>query len=95
MKKVIVLIIGCAFSLIISSCSSGHVANEPTYVEVARPIRPSPNHVWINGDWHYRKNTYIHDNGYWEKPRKGKTYQQGYWKKGKKGNHWTNGRWKK
>lgn len=93
MKKSITFIVSVAFLFIISSCSSGYVDSEPTYVEVARPSSPGPNYVWINGDWQWRNNTYQHQNGYWDKPRNGKKYTQGHWEKGKRGNHWNNGRW--
>lgn len=82
-------------SILYTSCSKGYVATQPTQIEVVRPVRPSTNHIWINGNWMWmrRSHNYQWRNGYWAAPYRNKGYNQGYWKSGPRGHHWVKGRW--
>ena len=74
---------------------SGYISEEPSYVEVARPTRPTESHIWIEGNWNWNRNnhTYYHDNGSWQKPVAGRQYSQGFWQQSPKGKRWVAGRW--
>lgn len=96
MKKIFFLIgfIGLAF--IFNSCAAGYVPEEPTYVVVERPYRPSNNHVWVNDGWNYnhRTRSYTHNEGNWAAPNNGRTYVPGRWKQNKHGYRWLGNRWR-
>lgn len=93
MKNIIKITIFAGSLMLSLSCSSGYVEQEPTYVEVYRPVAPAPHYVWVNDNYVYRNRVYVHKNGYWAKPRPNKVYVQGHWAKHPRGYHWVNGRW--
>lgn len=95
MKKIIPMIGLCAFTMLFYACAPAYVTKEPTYFERERPLRPSPLHIWIDGDWKWNKSShgYIHNNGYWAPPQRKKTFVPGYWARGKRGSYWKNGHW--
>ena len=96
-KNRIFLIGVIVMTILFYSCSEiGYVSAEPTYVEVGRPPQPSINHIWIEGDWIWRRQTssYERRDGHWETPRQGRTYTQGHWQSNGKGHHWISGQWK-
>lgn len=97
MKKIIYLVILAAGSMLLNSCLAGYVATEPSYVEYARPERPSTSYIWIEGDygWNNQSHAYVQRNGYWDKPRQGQSYQAGHWQSTPKGKSWAKGRWQK
>lgn len=84
------------FGLSFNACRPAYVTVKPTHAKIERPISPSINHVWIDGDWVYnrRSRAYIRNDGYWAKPNRGRTYTQGKWKSSRKGDYWVRGRWK-
>lgn len=98
MKKFIFLISLAGIIVLLNSCSTtGYVTTEPTYVEYSRPTQPSINHIWIDGDWQYRRPThvYVQKRGYWSRPSQGRTYQKGNWQSSPQGKSWNKGQWKK
>ncbi|HQR94109.1 MAG: hypothetical protein B7Y15_11450 [Bacteroidetes bacterium 24-39-8] len=95
MKKTIYLAALLIAMVSINACGPAYVSIEPAYVEYERPMRPSVNHIWIEGDWlwSYQTRTYKQGRGRWEQSRNGRTYQQGHWKQGPRGKVWQKGRW--
>lgn len=93
MKNCILIIV---LGLIFSACRPAYVSVRPTNSVVERPIRPSVNHVWVDGDWVYnrRSHVYSRNESYWVKPNRGKKYTQGKWKSTQKGDYWVRGRWR-
>ncbi len=97
MRKLVFAISLSVIMLSFGSCvGSGYVSEEPTYVEVARPPRPSAAHVWIEGDWVWSgsSHSYYRRNGSWMVPRGGRSYSPGYWQAGPRGHHWRSGHWR-
>jgi hypothetical protein len=97
LKKVIYITSLAGMGLILNSCVAGYVAEEPGYVEYARPMRPSEQHIWIDGDWGWNNQThvYVQRAGYWDKPRQGKSFVAGHWQSTPKGKSWSKGHWQK
>lgn len=94
MKKLLFLIVFGGFALLSNACSSGYVDQEPIYIEVVRPPRPSNNFIWIEGGWVWnsRERAYRHRDGYWSKQNYRRTQTKGYWKRSPRGYHWIGGR---
>jgi len=67
-----------------------HKPSRPVYVQ---PRRPSPGHVWIDGDWVYDRGSYRFVQGYWMQPRYGQAYVPGHWEKVRHGWYWVPGYW--
>jgi hypothetical protein len=82
--------------LFFSACKPAVIASKPVYVEVARPLSPSSNHIWVDGDWIWNRRTrsYTYKNGYWMMPNNGNTHIAGYWKTTRRGHYWVPGRWR-
>ena len=97
MKIFSYLILFTGIGIVFTSCMGGYVASEPTYVDYARPQRPSETHIWIDGDWNWNNRThvYVQRAGYWEKPRMGQSYVAGSWQSSQRGKSWTKGHWQK
>jgi len=85
--KVLILLFGLA--LLFHSCV-GYVSSEPSYVEYARPLRPGPAYIWIDGGWHwdYHRHVYVQRPGYWERPRVGRNFVAGHWQNTPHGKRW-------
>ncbi len=96
MKKLILLTSLMGVLFILNACGPAYVSVRPSHMDVARPIRPSSSHIWIDGNWVYsrREHSYSRINGYWSKPNRGRTYRPGQWKTSRKGDHWVQGRWR-
>ena len=92
MKKLIVLV---GVVSLLSACSPGYVATQPTYMDRARPARPGENYIWRDGGWVWSRQThaYRQRDGDWVMTNRGRTYRQGYWKTNKRGSYWVPGRW--
>jgi len=97
MKNAIVKSVGI-LGLVVALASCG--APRATYVQVrpnapvyARPMAPSRNHVWIDGNWVWRNGGYVYQQGYWVVPRRGQTYVAGRWQNNRGGWQWVPGRW--
>jgi hypothetical protein len=83
-----------AFSLAASSQIEVRIRpNSP--VMRARPIAPSPRHVWVEGGWEYRGNNYAWNDGYWVVPRPGMIWVGGSWRRSHRGWVWVPGRWRR
>lgn len=93
MKNYILIFV---LGLIFNACRPAYVSQRPTYTQNERPMRPSVNHIWIDGNWVYSRRTHAYSrfNGHWAKPNRGRKYTQGQWKSTSKGEHWVHGRWK-
>jgi hypothetical protein len=91
LKKFVYLASLAGMGLFLHSCMAGYVATEPTYMEVSRPPRPSDNHVWINGDWSWNRQTrvYVQKDGYWDRPDQGRTLVSGHWQTTSRGHAWV------
>lgn len=55
--------------------------------------RPSPYHVWVDGEWIFSRGQYVYQQGYWAMPVRGMAYVPGHWEKVHKGWYWTPGYW--
>ena len=65
-------------------------------VIVVRPSCPSPNHIWIDGDWIWdnQSNQYVYVEGKWIIPNVGKVWVPGHWKNTQNGWFWKKGHWR-
>lgn len=97
MKIFSYLILLTGIGIVFNSCMGGYVVSEPSYVDYARPQRPSETHIWIDGDWGWNRQThvYVQKAGYWDRPRQGQTYVAGRWQTTQRGKSWTKGHWQK
>jgi hypothetical protein len=95
MKKFIFLTVFAAFTLLLDACGHNYVATQPTEIETVRPPRLNNDHIWIDGNWVYRRQTraYSRNRGYWVTPRRSHTYMPGQWQSTPRGLYWRNGRW--
>jgi len=61
----------------------------------ARPLAPSPRHIWIDGGWVYHGNGYVWSDGYWVVPRPGMFWVPGRWRRSHRGYIWIPGQWRR
>lgn len=61
----------------------------------ARPVCPSPGHVWIGGNYVWRGGQYVYNEGYWASPRTGHKWVDGHWKHRRGGWAWVPGHWRR
>lgn len=96
MKKLFLGILLYTSITFLAACSHHYSDTEPTYIEAPRPMRPSPSHVWVEGNWHWnrKKQMYNQSNGHWVAPKRHRNYQPGRWKTNRRGHYWSPGRWK-
>jgi len=97
MKKFYFIIMITGSLLFFNSCTTtGYVSSEPSYVEYARPSRPSETHIWIDGDWvyHRQNKVYVRKHGNWHKPKPNRTYVSGSWQSSSQGMYWQSGYWR-
>ena len=99
MKKYIsrgILLLAVLFSLSMEASSQVVVRVRPTApVLRARPLAPSPRHIWIDGGWAYRGNAYVWSDGYWVAPRPGMIWVGGGWRHRRGGWAWVPGHWRR
>jgi hypothetical protein len=63
-------------------------------VTTTRPAQPSPDHVWVEGEWTPRGHTYVENQGHWERaPRPHAVWTAGHWDRRPRGYVWVSGRW--
>ncbi len=61
-----------------------------------RPVRPSPAHVWMGGNYVWRGNQYVYKDGYWATPpQPGHVWVEGHWKHRRGGWVWIPGHWRR
>jgi hypothetical protein len=59
-----------------------------------RPMRPSPRHIWVRGEWVAGGGTYVWHAGYWAlPPREGGYWIRGHWAARPGGYVWIPGHW--
>ncbi len=65
-------------------------------VIVVKSSCPSPNHIWIDGDWIWdnQSNQYVYVEGKWIVPNVGKVWVPGHWKNTQYGWFWRKGHWR-
>jgi hypothetical protein len=91
--------------LVVVMIAAGSVANQasaqvyvsvrPVWHPVARPVAPSPRHVWIDEEWEARGGTYVAVGGHWaEPPHPGWVWVAGRWRHGPHGEWWVSGHWR-
>lgn len=61
----------------------------------ARPVCPSPGHVWVGGNYVWRGGQYVYTDGYWAPPRAGHRWVDGHWKHRRGGWVWVPGHWRR
>lgn len=66
-------------------------------VEVVKPSKPGPKHIWIDGHWKWdkKRKEYVWVKGHWSKPRKGHAWVPGHWQKVPGGFKWVPGHWRR
>jgi hypothetical protein len=66
----------------------------PREVVVARPVAPSPRHVWVAEEWTPTGGRYVYHGGYWAvPPRPHAVWAAGHWRHRHGGYIWIGGRW--
>ena len=68
---------------------------QPVAPVVERPVQPSPQHVWIEGEWVWRTDNYIWQPGYWMIPRPHEVWITGHWRRAYGGWNWVPGHWRR
>lgn len=97
LKKLFFITSFAVIVLLFNGCMAGYIANEPVYVEYARPASPGNTHVWIDGGWAWDRpsHMYVQRTGYWERPNQRKEFIPGHWQADSRGRYWVRGRWQK
>ncbi|HVV06217.1 MAG TPA: hypothetical protein VHC96_18425 [Puia sp.] len=96
-RLAVIVLIATAASFTTSSASAQvYVTVRPTWAPVARPVAPSPAHVWIDEDWEYRGGRYVAVGGHWvTPPHRGWIWVPGRWVHTRRGWQWMRGHWRK
>jgi hypothetical protein len=94
LKLLLVFFVALAFSF--TASAQFVVRTRPAHtVVVARPERPSPRHVWVEGEWAWRNGHYEYVDGYWAVPGDGySAWVPGHWRKRRGGWVWIAGHWR-
>ena len=69
------------------------VRERPAEVVYVRPAPPSPEHIWITGEWRWANGNYRWEEGHWERRRAGANWRNGFWKDTGHGWKWIPGHW--
>ena len=87
----VMLIIGAGS---IKASAQIYVSVRPAWHPIARPVAPSPRHVWIDEDWVWRGGAYVAVGGHWAlPPNPGWIWYGGHWGHGPRGDRWYPGHW--
>ena len=79
-----------------SASAQVYVTVRPVWHPVARPVAPSPRHVWIDEEWEARNGTYVAIGGHWaQPPHPGMAWVPGHWSHGRRGDWWIAGHWRR
>ncbi len=94
--KVLMLLTIVSFFAATSSYAQQIVVRiRPHHVVVARPHRPSPNHVWVAEEWTPGGGTYVYQPGHWVVPEHpGAVWIRGHWRNSRHGYIWIPGHWR-
>ena len=66
----------------------------PVRVEVVA-VAPGPRHVWVPGQWAWRRGAYFWVPGRWVVPARGyRAWVPGHWARDRRGWYWVEGRWR-
>ena len=70
------------------------VVSIPAEPAFNRPPPPSAEHIWIDGEWSWRNNTFTWQPGYWIVRDPHKAWVRGYWHQRQDGSfYWIGGYW--
>lgn len=69
------------------------VRERPREVVYVRPPAPSPEHVWVSGDWVWESGNYHWHEGRWERRHEGVSWRDGHWQGTPHGYRWVPGHW--
>lgn len=98
MKKYIskiVMMTALALSLSAVADAQLRVKIRPSVTVDVRPQRPSPRHIWVEGEWNPNGDRYDYRNGYWSEPQSHRhRYSKGHWRHNSRGYYWVPGRWR-
>jgi hypothetical protein len=96
MRHIVVSLSIGILCLLGQACGPHYVAVRPTYQEPVRPLRPSINHQWRDGNWAWNRQTrsYRINHGNWALPYRNRQYAPGQWKTNSRGHYWVTGRWR-
>ncbi|MGC4101791.1 hypothetical protein [Ferruginibacter sp.] len=62
----------------------------------ARPVAPSPKHVWVGGNYVWRGGKYEYTEGYWAVPPRARAvWVEGHWQHRRGGWVWVPGHWRR
>jgi len=90
---VALLVVGAGNAQVNFNFSVKVMPDEPVVLE--RPIKPSDNDVWIDGEWIERNGQYVHQPGYWAVPERDHVWERGRWQRWPDGSvFWEPGYWK-
>jgi len=62
------MIVIVAFAFSFGASPQFVVRIRPVYPVIVRPIAPSHRHIWVDGEWIWRRGRYEYVNGYWAVP---------------------------
>jgi hypothetical protein len=95
MKKSVFPLALLAMIIFSVSCQPTYAVRErPEEVVYLRPAPPSPDHVWITGDWVWSGKKYEWREGHYETRRVGYRWVEGRWINVHGGWRWLRGYWK-
>jgi hypothetical protein len=95
MKSPIFYLVSLLLIISISSCVTRTVVmKQPNPVVTVRPVAPSPQHIWVGGNYVRRGGRNVWVEGYWAKPRYQKKWVDGHWKSHRRGYVWVSGHWR-
>jgi WXXGXW repeat (2 copies) len=100
MKKKLVkmlLLVAVLFTVSIAASAQVYVKVRPHHSEGVRPVRPSPDHVWIGEEWEPSGGSYNYSGGHWAVPsHRGYRWRSGYWRRHHNdGEEWVPGGWRR
>jgi hypothetical protein len=96
-RTVVIVLMTAGGSFAASPASAQRYVNvRPNWMQVERPVAPSPAHVWIDEDWEYRSGHYVAIGNHWAMPPHHEwIWVKGRWDHSHKGWQWMPGHWRK
>jgi hypothetical protein len=96
MKKIVFCLPLFLFVFLFVSCGPSYVVRDrPAEAVYLRPPPPSPDHVWVSGDWIWAGKKYEWHEGHYETRRVGQRWFEGHWINSRGGWTWIRGRWRR
>ena len=91
LKSSMLFLLSIGFSVLLNAQIIVNVRpSNPVFVRAAPP---SPQHIWVDGDWVPQGNHYVYRNGYWFVPGNRGNWNPGYWNQQGNGWKWKKGYW--